>query len=152
MPELAEIRSETIAEDGLVLAMRSGHPLGQSRLTLRRYAQAEHVIVSRRGRLRDHVDELLSDRGLERNVIVAAPTSTAALSFVRRSDLVTLVPGRMCRPTVDVLGLQTVPVPLELPPSPVIAAWHQRYDNDRAHRWLRNIVSDAVNLLEHAEG
>jgi len=148
MPDSAEIHWEAIAEDRLVLAMRSGHPLGQRRLTLRRYAQAEHVIISRRGRLRDHVDELLGARGLKRRVVAAAPTSTAALYFVRKSDLVTLVPERMCRPTVNALGLHTAPIPLQLSPSPVVAAWHQRFDNDRAHRWLRGIVSRAITRLE----
>jgi hypothetical protein len=35
-------------------------------------------------------------------------------------------------------------VPFELAAPPVIAAWHQRYDNDRAHRWLRATVADAI--------
>jgi DNA-binding transcriptional LysR family regulator len=75
------------------------------------------------------------------------PTSTAALCFVRRSDLVALVPERMCRAAIDSLGLRTAAMPLELPPAPVIAAWHQRYENDRAHLWLRGIVAAAVNGL-----
>jgi DNA-binding transcriptional LysR family regulator len=150
-PELPEIRSETIAEDRLVLAMRAGHPLSQGKLTVPRYAQAEHVIVSRRGRLRDHVDELLEDGGLRRRVVATAPTSTAALYFVQQSDLVVLVPERMCRPSLAALGLRTVPVPLELPPSSVITAWHQRYDDDQAHRWLREVVAAAVNLTRNAQ-
>jgi DNA-binding transcriptional LysR family regulator len=146
--ELAEISSQTIAEDRLVLAMRPGHPLSDGELTVPRYARAEHVSVSRRGRLRDHVDELLEQDGLRRHVVATAPTAMAALSFVQRSDLVTLVPGRMCRTALLTLGLATRPVPLELPASPVIAAWHQRYDDDRAHRWLRELVAEAITSLD----
>jgi hypothetical protein len=72
----------------------------------------------------------------------------AALSFVQRSDLVTLVPGRMCRTALLALGLATRPAPLDLPASPVVAAWHQRYDDDRAHRWLREVVAEAISSLD----
>lgn len=148
VPELPEIRSETLAVDHLVLAMRAGHPLSLRQLTLERYAQAQHVIVSRRGRLRDRIDEVLEHRGLERHVVAAAPTSTAALYFVQQSDLVTVVPERMCRSTVDALGLCTAPLPMALPDIQVVAAWHQRYDNDRAHRWLREVIKGAIDPIE----
>jgi hypothetical protein len=72
----------------------------------------------------------------------------AAMSFMQHSDLVTLVPGRMCRTALLALGLATRPAPLELPASPVVAAWHQRYDDDRAHRWLRNVVIEAITSLD----
>lgn len=146
--ELAEIRSQVIAEDRLVIAIGPGHPLGDGELTVPRYAQAEHISVSRRGRLRDHVDELLERDGLRRHVVATAPTAMAALSLVQHSDLVTLVPGRMCRTALLTLGLATRPVPLQFPASPVVAAWHQRYDDDRAHRWLREVVVEAITSLD----
>jgi DNA-binding transcriptional LysR family regulator len=146
-PGLPEIRSQILAEDPLVLAMRSGHPLAGPAVTVRAYARAEHVTVSRRGRLRDHIDELLEARGLTRRVVAAAPTTAAALCYVRQSDLITLVPETVCRSTIQALGLATAPAPLPLWPTPIVAAWHQRYDNDRAHQWLRTLVEDAVASL-----
>jgi DNA-binding transcriptional LysR family regulator len=152
-PELPEISSQTLAQDVLVLAMRAGHPLGAGPpgpgpLTLRRYAAARHIAVSRRGRLHGYVDEMLAGAGLRRQVAATAPTTTAALYYLRESDLVAMIPDRMCRPLIAALGLCTVPLPFELPPVPVIAAWHQRYDDDRAHRWLRGLVGTSVGRLE----
>jgi DNA-binding transcriptional LysR family regulator len=143
-PDRPEIRSRELARDRLVLALRPGHPLTEGELTAARYAAAQHVIVSRRGRLRDQVDELLAGRGLARRVLAAVPTATAALYLARHSDLVTLVPERMTGPVIGALGLRTATVPLELAAPPVIAAWHQRYDNDPAHRWLRAAVAGAI--------
>ena len=151
-PELPEIRSAVFAEDRLVLAMRAGHPLADRAPTLQEYAEADHVTVSRRGRLSDRLDQLLERRGLARHVVATAPTSTAALYFVQQSDLVTVVPERMCRSTIAMLGLHTAEIPLDLPPSPVIAAWHQRYDNDRAHVWLRETVRAAIESLWSLDG
>jgi DNA-binding transcriptional LysR family regulator len=146
--EIPEIHSETIAEDRLIAAMRGDHPLACKHLTLRRFAATEHIIVSRRGRLHDPIDELLQRHGLRRRVIGAVPTSTAALYFVARTNLIAVVSENMCRPTIDALRLHTASIPLKLSPLPLIASWHERYNNDPAHRWLRAHVIRAVN--EHA--
>jgi DNA-binding transcriptional LysR family regulator len=148
-PSLPDIRHEMIGKDRLVVAVRPDHPCTRGRLTAKRFAQADHIIVSRRGRLHDPLDDALARSGLERRVVATAPTSTAALYFVRRSDLVVAVPERVCRPMVDALGLDTLRIPFNLPAIPIIQAWHQRYDNDRAHTWLRSQIRAALESLLH---
>lgn len=145
-PTATDARSEQIGEDRLVVAMRRDHPYA-SRLTLRRWAQADHVSVSRRGRLHDQVDDLLREHGLTRRVVASAPTTSAALAMVAGRHLVTLVPDRTSRTLVDAFGLAAAKVPLQLVPSPLILAWHQRYDNDRAHRWLRHAITTTVRQV-----
>lgn len=146
-PALPEIRSETVGHDRLVVAVRPDHPCAHGELTVERYARAHHVTVSRRGRLRDPIDDALEARGVRRRVVAAAPTSTAALQFVSQSDIVVAVPERMCGPTVRALGLRTLPVPLDLPSVPGVQAWHQRYDGDRAHAWLRGQVREVLQTV-----
>lgn len=142
-----DIRLETIGHDRLVIAVRPDHPFVHGELTVERYARAHHTTVSRRGRLRDPIDDALEARGLRRRVVAAAPTSAAALHFVRESDMVVAVPEYVCRPMVSALGLRTVPIPLDLPPVPIIHAWHQRYDGDKAHAWLRGHVRETLRAV-----
>jgi DNA-binding transcriptional LysR family regulator len=139
-PALPEVSYERIGHDPLVLVMRAGHPLARGKLSVDRFAAANHVIVSRRGRLQDPIDEALAKHKLKRRVVGTAPTSTAALYFVRSSDVVVAAPAHFARPMVDALDLRTKPLPFDLPPVPIIMAWHQRYDTDRGHMWLRNGV------------
>lgn len=141
---LPEISATRLAADHLVLAARQRNPLIEERLTLRQFAKAEHIIVSRRGRLRDPIDDLLAQRGMVRRVRASAPTSGAAMFFVSRTDLVTLIPQRMCRPALCMMGLVGVEVPFTLPDSPIVMSWHRRYDNDPSHQWLRQAAADAV--------
>jgi DNA-binding transcriptional LysR family regulator len=148
-PTATDVRSEQIGEDRLVAVMRHDHPCARHRLTARRWAQADHVTISRRGRLRDLVDDLLEEQGLTRRVVASAPTTTAALAMVASNQLVTLVPRHMSRTMLTALDLDSAEPPLELPPSPVIVAWHQRYDNDRAHTWLRHTITA---VLQQAAG
>jgi DNA-binding transcriptional LysR family regulator len=140
-PALPEIRFEIVGHDQLVAVMRAEHPCAQGELTLERYANAQHITVSRRGRLHDPIDDALERLGLRRRVVASAPTSSAALQFVGQSDLMVAVPQSISRTLILALGFRSLPIPLELQSVPVIQAWHQRYDGDKAHAWLRGLVN-----------
>ncbi|MFD6291255.1 LysR family transcriptional regulator [Streptomyces sp. NPDC060205] len=150
-PSSPEIRHEVVGHDRLVLALRPTHPLcdgaegGDAPLGLEEYVSAEHITVSRRGRLRDPIDDVLEAQGLSRQVVAAAPTAATALQFVRHHDLVAAVPRLISRPLLEGLGLCVRPLPLPMPEVPVHLAWHQRYDNDPAHTWLRRHARTALH-------
>ncbi|MCE0538532.1 LysR family transcriptional regulator [Kineosporia rhizophila] len=144
VPALADLESELLGRDELVVVMRDGNPLTQGDLTLERFAAAEHATVSRRGRLRDPVDDALEEAGLTRTVLVAGPTSTSVLHLVSRSNLLAVVPRHLTGPVTDMLGLATRPLPLPLPPVSLFQFWHRRHEQDPAHRWLRETVRAVV--------
>ncbi|WP_326955411.1 LysR family transcriptional regulator [Amycolatopsis sp. NBC_01286] len=146
-PDSPEIRSELFFEDRLVLAVAPDHPFATRKPTLRRYAEALHLRITRRGRLHDPMDDALAEHGLERRVVATTPTTTSALSVVRLGECVVAVPERMCAGMIDALGLVTVPLPMPVPPAPLVGSWHQRYENDKAHRWLRDRVREALRDL-----
>lgn len=136
-PAFTGINYEDLGRDRLVVAFRKSHPCARGRLTAQRYAAALHIIVSRRGRLRDPVDDALETMGLRRRVVATAPTIFAALHCASEDDLVVAVASGSCTSTASALGLRTVRLPLDLPGIPVVQAWHQRFDGDKAHAWLR---------------
>jgi DNA-binding transcriptional LysR family regulator len=76
--------------------------------------------------------------------VVAAPTSAMALRFAAESDLLVVVPEKMCAAPIQTLGLTTAALPLATPALAVVAAWHGRHDSDPAHTWLRQQVQRAV--------
>ncbi|WP_428952770.1 LysR family transcriptional regulator [Streptomyces sp. cg35] len=139
-----EVRVEPMSTDRMLAAVRAGHPLLEGEMTPRRFAQeAEHLIVSRRGKLHGPVDDALAELGLRRKVVGSVSTFPASLFFLRDTDLVGLV-GSWCLPMTDALGLVTFPIPLELPPLALSLAWHPRHDADPAHAWLRGCVRDQM--------
>jgi DNA-binding transcriptional LysR family regulator len=140
---LAETVGETIGGGEVVGVVSPRSKLATGSVTAEQYAAAEHITVSRRGRLRDPVDDLLEARGLHRHVVASVPTAAAALELVRTSDLVSAVPGDACRTIIDALGLVTFSLPVELRPVAVVMSWHERYRTDRAHEWLRETVRQA---------
>jgi DNA-binding transcriptional LysR family regulator len=146
-PAHSELRRQVIGHDRLVVVTRSTHPAVGRRLTRKRYAEALHVIVSRRGRLKDPIDDALAAHGLRRRVVASAPTSSAALHWVRETDLMVAVPANSCSATVQALGLCTSPLPLELGDIPIIQAWHPMFERDAAHTWFRGQVREVLRAL-----
>lgn len=60
--------------------------------------------------------------------------------------MVTL-PDAATRSARDQLGLTTLALPLDLPDVPLCLLWHQRYDNDPAHTWLRETATRTLQSL-----
>ncbi|MFF7094473.1 LysR substrate-binding domain-containing protein [Streptomyces rubradiris] len=141
------MRHRLVGEDRLVAAARPGHPLTAGPLSPERYAAAEHLTVSRRGSLRDPIDDALTTHGLERRVVAAGPTAAFALRLALDTDLVVTLPEAVTRAAREELGLAALPPPLPLPGVALHLLWHQRYDNDRAHAWLRDLATETVEAL-----
>jgi DNA-binding transcriptional LysR family regulator len=139
-----ETRIELLLRERLVGVVRPGHSLAGKRVTLKRFAAADHVVFSRRGRLTGPVDDLLAEHGLRRRVVACAPNPAGGLFLIRNSDLVGLVPEQLGRDALAALDLHAFEVPLKLPPLEISMAWHPRYDVDGAHVWLRQCVREAI--------
>ncbi|MFI9227178.1 LysR family transcriptional regulator [Streptomyces rimosus] len=144
-PTAPDIRAERVAESQHVIVVRQGHPLTRVKaVTAAQYAAAEHITVSRRGKLGNALDDALARLGLTRRVVATAPTEGTAFEFVRDSDLLVTAPGSTTRATATALGLTLLPLPFELPSAAVYLSWHQRYDTDPAHVWLRDLARSAL--------
>jgi DNA-binding transcriptional LysR family regulator len=142
-----ETHIELLFSDRMVGVVRAGHELTKKRVTLQRFAAAEHVVSSRRGRLTGPIDDLLAEHGLRRRVVVCTPSALGSLQLIQNGDLVGITPLAITRDTVESFSLHTFEIPLQLPALDLSAAWHPRYDADPAHRWLRQCVRDAFLRL-----
>ena len=137
-----EVRTELLAEDRMVGVARAGHPLLDGELTPERFAvEADHLTVSRRGKLHGPVDAALAELGLQRRVVGSVGSLPASLFVLRDTDLVGLNTGWGLS-LARTLGLVHFEVPLPLPPLKLGMAWHPRYDADPAHTWLRGLVRE----------
>lgn len=133
-----ELRSRVLFEDRLIGVVHAGHALSEGEVTPARYAAADHVLVSRRGRDRNAVDDALAALGLARRIAASVGGFAAALALARGSALVATVPERhtgMLRG-----GLHSFALPFTLPGMAVSMLWHPRMDADQAHRWLRGLL------------
>ncbi|MCD5992801.1 LysR family transcriptional regulator [Pseudomonas sp. CDFA 602] len=136
-----EIKVQGLFDTRACGLVREGHPIFDEPITPERFAMFDQVSVSRRGRARGPIDPALAALGLERRIGLITPHFHSAIFGVAESDLILTLPEPMVW-GMKTLGLRMRPfaIPLRLEPISVTQAWHPRFDQDQAHRWLRQTV------------
>ncbi len=125
-------------DESYVILAREKHPLLTRELTLERYCEARHLLVSIAGDLHGIVDKTLAKNGLTRNVAGSVPLFFPALATVAQTDLITTIPTRLAHQFAERFALKIMEPPLKLRKFTIGAVWHQRTDTDPALRWFRD--------------
>lgn len=141
------IRSELLWEEHNVCIARARHPTIRGELSLAQFAQARHVAVFYKSQGPGLIDALLEQQGLGRRQTMLAPHFITIPFIVAASDLIATVPERLARQFVVQLKLQVLPAPLTIPPFRLSALWHERFDGDAAHAWLRGLIGATAGKL-----
>lgn len=131
------LRSRRLFDEAFACLLRRDHPAAAAPLTLERFVELPHLLVSPRGGRRGIVDEALERRGLSREVVLSVPHFLMAPAVVAQTDLIATVPSRVARAFVGALPVVALPPPLPLPGFSVAMSWHERQHHDPAHQWLR---------------
>jgi len=82
----------------------------------------------------------LAKLGKERRVGARVRSFVAAPLVIARSDLLLTGPSMLIRYFAEVVPLQVLAPPVELPTYPEEAYWHERFDADPAHTWFRKLL------------
>ena len=130
------LHSMRLLKDGYVLAGRRDHPeLGRAAVTLERFCELEHALVSPTGgSFRGPVDVALETLGLTRNVTISVSGFLPLLDVLQATDLVAAIPARLVR---EASNLSLLPLPFDIPSFTMVAAWHERTHHDPGHGWVR---------------
>jgi DNA-binding transcriptional LysR family regulator len=135
----ADVRTTTLLTDHVVTVARRSATADPA--TRDGFTALPHVVVSRRGRRRNLLDDILSEQGLTRRVALTVPTVTLALAAVAASDMLAVVPNLLTAAGLDP-ALAAHRLPVETPAIPAVMAWHTRHDRDAVHHWLRTTISE----------
>lgn len=138
---------QRLMEDSLACMVRADHPEVGDTLTRAQYERLKHVNVLPPGRLRAGLFQVLEQKGLRREVAVSVTHFLAVPEMVAATDYCATLPVRISHRLARDTRLKVVAPPVDLGTFPVEMAWHVRYRNDAAHRWLRSIVSEVALSL-----
>ncbi len=133
-----------LMDEGLACVVRADHPEIGTTLTRAQYERMRHVNVLPPGRLRFGLFKALEQRGLRREVAVSVTHFLAVPEIVAVTDYCATLPRQICRRLATDPRLKVLPAPVDLGTFPVEMAWHVRYRNDPAHRWLRGLVAEVA--------
>ena len=142
------IRRADLCTEGFACAARQGHPVIDGSLDLRTYVKTPHLVIT----LGDDdgptwIDQALAKLGQKRRVVARTRYFMSAPLVIARSDLLLTGPSMLIGYFAQLVPIQVLRPPIELPTYPEEAYWHERFDDDPAHRWLRTLVKTSARDL-----
>lgn len=124
-----------------VCLLRKQHGTLGAKISLKQFLAASHAVVQPDGR--EHVfEQYLHARGLRRRVVVELSHFMSLLPIVESSDIIATVPKDLADFFVQNGKVRYVAPPLKSPVIDVHLFWHQRYQKDLAHTWLRKLIHE----------
>lgn len=142
-----QVRHVRLMQDRYVCAMRPGHPLAESKLTLDSYLGMTHIHISSRRNGLGYVDLALGKMGLQRRVALRSQHYLMASQVLQQTDMVMTVPERFARRH----QLRHQPLPVEVPALETHLYWHESTDQDPANRWMREQIIELCERVAAQE-
>lgn len=149
----AELRIAAAGTERFLGMLRKGVPCPRGRLTLRALGARAQIRVVYHGTARSGLlDDLLSTRGIERDVALTVTDMTCVPAIVADSDLLGVAPERFARRMARLHGLRLIELPRELGTVSLEVVWHERRDAEPALKWLRELAARVLRRAGTASG
>ncbi|MFT4711776.1 MAG: DNA-binding transcriptional LysR family regulator [Candidatus Azotimanducaceae bacterium] len=130
-----------------VCIIRKDHPSIGDELDIDSYLKLRHIqISSRRGGL-GQVDLALGKMGKRRQIALRTQHYLAVSELVTRSELALTVPQIFADHLVTQLPVRYLQLPFSVPNLESHLYWHESTDQDRANRWLREVILELHEKL-----
>lgn len=132
-PQLCHV---ALSAESYACMVRKDHPLANQKLSLDSYLSLGHIHVSSRRVGLGYVDTKLAAMGEQRKIQVRAQHYMVAPLIAMRTDFALTAPRSLLR-EYDATLLE---LPFDLPATESHLYWHRSADQDKANKWLREII------------
>ena len=143
-PEL--LRRELYRDELICVADKNNPLLRRGRMDEKSYLASPHVTVAPNLDSGVQLDEIFVAMGLNRRVVATVPHYIALPALIRGTDLIGHTRLRLVNVLRSSFNLVVFPIPAQIrvPELSFQEIWHARYEDDPGHRWLRDLIIDAV--------
>ncbi|MCK1396204.1 LysR family transcriptional regulator [Bradyrhizobium sp. 1] len=104
------------------------------------YLAARHVTVVYTDNERLDFDRRLAANGFHRDIAISVPSFSGVPSFLRGSQMLASMPSLLASSVMRGFAQTRIPLASRartLAELPMFMVWHQRYQKDPTHRWIR---------------
>lgn len=139
----AELRQINLYPNKIVCIARRDHPSVRDTITLQQFTSMPQVrsgAPTTISTLQTVVDDALAQLGLSRQIQLLVGSLALLPSIVANSNLIAVTAEAVLEYSDVIDRLQVMEVPLDLPSADVSMLWHERFQHDPAHKWLRSTV------------
>ncbi len=134
------LEGQVLFEEDFVCMLNRAHPLNGERLSLQDLAAYPHATVGGMNPQQTIVVDQLKRLGVDVRNEIRVPYFSAAISAVRETNLIAILPRRFARRHDD-STLRIVEAPAEIVGFTYRMLWHPRLTADRTHSWLRSVLT-----------
>lgn len=124
-------------------------PLAHGELTLSRYLAHGHVVMEPPNG-KAYETEALAAKGIHRKVDLTTFSFATAPRLVVNTHLIVTTHDRLARLAMQTLPVVTRPVPVKIEPMTQMMQWHNYRSNDPGLVWLREMLRQAVILMDRS--
>ena len=136
------VRQLPLFREHYVCMLRADHPVIGATISARQFREAAHVLVSYVGTGHQVIEETFVGAGLNARIAVRVPHFLVVPMILARTDLIVTVPSRVAAVFAQRGEFKVLPLPLRMPSFEVQLHWHQRFHQDPANRWLRQLMTE----------
>ena len=142
------MRARPLFREHYVCMLRADHPAIGAKISAKQFRHAAHVLVSYVGTGHQVIEETFIAAGLSERIAVRVPHFLVVPMILERTDLVVTVPSRVAAVFAQRGNFKVLPLPLRMSSFEVRLHWHQRFHQDPANSWLRELMAELY--AEHA--
>ncbi len=138
------LRRQRLFSERYLSVARKDHPKLRTLHNRSGFCAAHHIIVE--ASATGHAAHQIVQQALEteiaaENILLRLPSFVVAMLVVSRTDGVATIPAKLAI-FAEQLGLVTFRPSIPLPPIEIVQYWHERYQRDPGHCWLRSAYFD----------
>lgn len=146
------LRQQRLAEHHMVCMVSAEGRWANTPLTLQDYVDGRHVAVHRLVDSTDPISERLRVTGIHRNAVVTVSSDFVAAQTVVKTDAICTVGEPAGQQLAALFPVQIQALPFEVGTLATRMIWHERFQGDASHIWLRKLVEVAYrNWTQAAE-
>jgi DNA-binding transcriptional LysR family regulator len=131
-------------DEGFAFVVRKGHPATRRPLTLERFADIPQIAIAPEGRGSNPLDNRLARLGTKRRVVVQVPSFLVVPPLLADADLGVTLPRRLVDLVAARWAVAVLDLPFDMPGFDISQAWHERFRQDPAHAWFRQLVASVA--------
>lgn len=147
-PEAAtSLRRQGLYVDGYLSVVRNDHPRRRILSNPQQFWAERHVLMATSGAGRaanQQLEEILSARLDPALIQVRVPSFLAGAFVASGTDAIATLPARMAQFLAQKLNLFAFAPPINASLIQIDQFWHERFQQDEAHRWLRATIYQLV--------
>ncbi|CAM2810921.1 LysR family transcriptional regulator [Vibrio tubiashii] len=147
------LSSVKIGQDKSVCLMSATHPLSAATsMSCEELVSYPHLKVTGGGDKDSNADIALNKLGFRRRIALKVPFFSAAVNALHSSDYLMVVPEHIARNLAKEAQLVYKPLPFDTEAHLYWLMWHPKYDQDKAHQWMREKVLHAMQTSPYSVG